>query len=67
MQSSKSKLLLIFCFEFLFSLITKQIIERTKILFPGFSVFYDNDDVFILPGFFHKYCYSFLSCRLLPN
>ena len=26
----------------------KQIIERTKILFPGFSVFYDNDDVFIL-------------------
>ena len=29
----------------------KQIIERTKILFPGFSVFYDNDDVFILVSF----------------
>ena len=41
----------IFCFEFLFSLIIKQIIERTKILFPGFSVFYDNDDVFVLVSF----------------
>ena len=37
-------------FEFLFSLIKKKIIERTKILFPGFSV-NDNDDVFILVSF----------------
>ena len=29
----------------------KQVIERTKILFPGFSVFYDNDDAFILVSF----------------
>ena len=40
----------IFCFEFLFSLIIKKIIKRTKILFPGFSVD-DNDDVFILVSF----------------
>ena len=38
------------CFEFLFSLITKKIIERTKTLFPGSSV-NDNDDVFILVSF----------------
>ena len=38
------------CFQFLFSLIIKKIIERTKILFPGFSV-NDNDDVFILVSF----------------
>ena len=41
LQSSKSKLLF-FCFEFLFSLIIKKIVERTKILFPGFSV---NDNI----------------------
>ena len=40
----------IFCFEFLFSLIIKKIIERTKISFSGFSV-NDNDDVFILVSF----------------
>ena len=36
-------LFLVFC--------DKAIIERTKILFPGFTVFYDNDDVFILFSF----------------
>ena len=40
----------IFCFEFLFSLIIKKIVERTKSLFPGSSV-NDNDDVFILVSF----------------
>ena len=38
------------CFEFLFSLIIKKIIEPTKNFFPGFSV-NDNDDVFILVSF----------------
>ena len=39
----------IFIFHFLFC-DNKKIIERTKILFPGFSV-NDNDDVFILVSF----------------
>ena len=37
----------IFCFEFLFSLIIKKIIERTKLLFPVPSV-NDNNDMISL-------------------
>ena len=52
----------IFCFEFLFSLIIKKIIERTKLLFPVPSV-NDNNDVVSLVSI----AILFLVITLLTN
>ena len=52
----------IFCFEFLFSLIIKKIIERTKLLFPVPSVNDNNDMISLI-----SIAILFLVIALLTN